>query len=272
MLRTFLHKLRWPLAGAAGAALVLTTATALAGSGIGGIFNLGQGNSVNAQTALSGTTNAGAQLRVDNASTSAGTIGVLGRMSSSSATADSAGVRGVNLSSGSGVYGTSSSGKGVWGHTTSGQGVYGDAAAGPSGIGVKGFSPDHIGVFAQSNTGVALAAVAGTGNGVAADFSGKVDVHGRIVSIAIVDISGTSTPNVNDANLFEVNNTSPRTITSLTGGVTGQVIVLAFLDANTTVQDGGNLQLAGNFISSPNDTLELVHAGVNWFEISRSNN
>lgn len=42
--------------GGIGAALVLTATSALAGSGIGGIFNLGQANTVNAQSSLKGAT------------------------------------------------------------------------------------------------------------------------------------------------------------------------------------------------------------------------
>jgi hypothetical protein len=45
--------------------------TALAGSGVGGIFNLGQSNTVDATTPLSGAT-AGAQLSVTNTSTATG--------------------------------------------------------------------------------------------------------------------------------------------------------------------------------------------------------
>ena len=58
-------RLRWALLGAATAALVVTT-TALGGSGVGGIFNLGQTNTVNGTSSLTGTTGS-AQLRVANA-------------------------------------------------------------------------------------------------------------------------------------------------------------------------------------------------------------
>ena len=47
-------KMRPALFGAAAAALVLTTTSALAGSGVGGVFNLGQVNTVDAQTSLNG--------------------------------------------------------------------------------------------------------------------------------------------------------------------------------------------------------------------------
>ena len=43
----------YALAGALAAVLIITT-SAIAGSGVGGVFNLGQTNTVDAQTLLSG--------------------------------------------------------------------------------------------------------------------------------------------------------------------------------------------------------------------------
>jgi len=45
--------------------VVLLTATAVAGTGVGGVFNLGQENTVNAQTSLKGSVSSNAQLRVE---------------------------------------------------------------------------------------------------------------------------------------------------------------------------------------------------------------
>ena len=45
------RKTRWALLAAAACALVLTT-TALAGSGVGGVFNLGQSNTVDGTTSM----------------------------------------------------------------------------------------------------------------------------------------------------------------------------------------------------------------------------
>ncbi len=56
------------LVAAVGAAAVLVTTTALAGSGVGGVFNLGQTNSVSATSTLTGET-AAPQLTVKNTST-----------------------------------------------------------------------------------------------------------------------------------------------------------------------------------------------------------
>ena len=61
--------LKGAAAGGVGAAVVMTATVALAGSGVGGIFNLGQGNTVGATTAPSGST-AGPQLQVGNGYTS----------------------------------------------------------------------------------------------------------------------------------------------------------------------------------------------------------
>jgi hypothetical protein len=90
-----LRRLRAPLFGAVAAALVLCTATALAGSGVGGIFNLGQTNTVNGTSTLTGTS-AGEQLKVTNGSTLSGAAGIY----AGSGSATGAAVQGVNLKGG----------------------------------------------------------------------------------------------------------------------------------------------------------------------------
>jgi hypothetical protein len=70
------------------ACAVLGGATvAFAGSGIGGVFNLGVSNSVDAQTKLTGSTSGGAQFRVDNTSAVAGASGLVATSKSGSPTA-----------------------------------------------------------------------------------------------------------------------------------------------------------------------------------------
>jgi hypothetical protein len=80
---------------------------ALAGSGIGGVFNLGVSNSVNAKTALSGSTGA-PQLAVTNTSTSSSAYG-FSATNASSAPA----IAGTNNANGLGVSASSTSGIGV---------------------------------------------------------------------------------------------------------------------------------------------------------------
>jgi hypothetical protein len=97
-MRSFLRRLGGPLAGAAAAIVTIAAANAFAGSGINGVFNLGELNTVDQQTQLSGNAGTNPQLRVENSSASGGALGVLGKMTSASATADSAGVKGITAS------------------------------------------------------------------------------------------------------------------------------------------------------------------------------
>jgi len=60
------RKFRLALVGVSASALVLVTATALGGSGVGSIFNLGKTNTVKRQTVLTGSAGAAAQLRIRN--------------------------------------------------------------------------------------------------------------------------------------------------------------------------------------------------------------
>jgi hypothetical protein len=115
--------------GGALAAVLVTTTTALAGSGVGGVFNLGELNTVNAQTSLSGNAGGNPQLRVENGATVQNAFGVLGRITAGLPAGQTAGVRGINS-------GTNANGFGVWGfHQGSGAGVFGETGAG---IGVLG--------------------------------------------------------------------------------------------------------------------------------------
>jgi hypothetical protein len=94
--------------------LVGGAAVALAGNGIGGVFNLGQTNSVDAQTRLTGSSAGTPQLQVNNTSTGAGSIGMR-----AANTSVSAAIKGENSSTGPGVYGASSGGFGVQAQTSS---------------------------------------------------------------------------------------------------------------------------------------------------------
>src|SRR5919204_2646297 len=122
MFLRLLRRVRWPLAGAAIAALGLTAA-ALGGSGVGGVFNLGVVNTVDATSNLRGTASS-AMLDVQNNGTGANSNGVVGRTASALAPA----LAGTNSAGGIGAKGTSSSGSGVYGQSTSGVGVRAIAA------------------------------------------------------------------------------------------------------------------------------------------------
>jgi hypothetical protein len=67
--------LKGALVGAIVSGLTIGSAAAFAGSGIGGVFNLGKANTVDATTTLQGSTD-GPQLRVVNSSTGASAAGI----------------------------------------------------------------------------------------------------------------------------------------------------------------------------------------------------
>ena len=129
MLRTILHRLSWPLLGASAAALILVTTTALAGSGVGAVFNLGVTNTVDAQSTLTGNPGANPLLRVTGTGTAA-TIR-------------------ADAGSGIAVNGISTSGTGQLGQSTSGIGLFG------AHIGSTGTNPGVWGQTASTDPGSA---------------------------------------------------------------------------------------------------------------------
>jgi hypothetical protein len=67
------------------------------------------------------------------------------------------------------------------------------------------------------------------------------------------------------------------TVATITGGVTGMRVTLLFVDALVTITDtaaatANTVNLSAAFTSSANDTMELIHNGTKWFEVSRSVN
>lgn len=66
-------------------------------------------------------------------------------------------------------------------------------------------------------------------------------------------------------------------VTTVTGGVTGQILVLTFVDGFVTMTNddghGANtLDLAGNLVSADDTTLVMFFDGTSWYELSRSVN
>lgn len=73
----------------------------------------------------------------------------------------------------------------------------------------------------------------------------------------------------NGADVVSVTGTT--TITSVTAGYAGQRVTLVFAGA-LTFTDGSNLKLAGNLVTTADDTISLVCDGTIWFETGRSVN
>jgi len=184
------------IGGIAGAVMAVGT-VALAGNGVGGVFNLGVDNTVDGQTQLHGSTGGNPQLRVNNQqgtdaavgvfgthsasagagagvqgetnSTAAGANGVFGRVVPAGAAGDSNGVKGVNNGAGRGVYGQGASGPGVYGSSNSGYGVWGIGTYGLVGGGSQG------GVWATSASGSGVYGVHSAASGTPAGVFGETN-------------------------------------------------------------------------------------------------
>ncbi len=76
-------------------------------------------------------------------------------------------------------------------------------------------------------------------------------------------------------NLFHVTGTTNITSVTAADGNTaiaaGTKITIIF-DGVLTFTDGSNLKLAGNFVTTPDDSITLVYDGTNWYETARSVN
>lgn len=71
--------------------------------------------------------------------------------------------------------------------------------------------------------------------------------------------------------VFHVTGTTTITSITSTNFQSGAVITLIF-DGALTFTDGSNLKLAGNFVTTADDTITLTYDGTNWYEICRSVN
>ena len=97
-------------------------------------------------------------------------------------------------------------------------------------------------------------------------------------SVAAIEPSGNERPSIASAGTFTVPNgyrhvlvTGTTSITTISAGFAGRLLVLEF-EGVLTVTDGSNLKLAGNFVTTADDTITLVSDGTNWIEVCRSAN
>ncbi len=92
--------------------------------------------------------------------------------------------------------------------------------------------------------------------------NGLVGDGGTVASAATVTVTGTVT---------HISGTT--TITSVSGASigAGTRITLIF-DGVLTFTDGSNLKLAGNFVTTADDSITLVYDGTNYYEVARSVN
>ncbi len=102
------------------------------------------------------------------------------------------------------------------------------------------------------------------------DGSGNLLVNGVPLSPAAPTVASAAAMPVPSTQVVVVSGTT--NITSIaSGGQAGQKVTYIF-QGILTFTDGNNLKLAGNLVTTADDTITLVCDGSNWFEIGRSVN
>jgi len=114
--------------------------------------------------------------------------------------------------------------------------------------------------------------VFGGGNGLT--VGGHIDVlaAGSITYFESANVASATTVTLAAGNLFHVTGTT--TITTLNtcdAANNGRLLTLVF-DGVVTFTDGNNLVLAGDFVTTASDVIQLICDGSNWYETSRSVN
>jgi len=107
-----------------------------------------------------------------------------------------------------------------------------------------------------------------------ASNTGKTTVRNALVTSSIQTfVADQSSQSVAGGNIFKVPDTwTSGSITTLTGGTAGQTITIIGGDSDCSITDGSNLKLAGNWAANPDDTIQLIYDGTNWYELTRSDN
>jgi len=104
-------------------------------------------------------------------------------------------------------------------------------------------------------------------------FTGKVSNTKTAVTIAAAADTFAVTNNFVEV----TGDAGANTVATITGGVSGQILTLLFVDGLVTITDtdattADTVDLSAAFTSSARDTLTLIYNGTKWIEIARSVN
>lgn len=144
--------------------------------------------------------------------------------------------------------------------------------------GTAGFEFGDGNIYMPGGTGYSFTAALGGGlravlysnaTGLLRSGSANTKTSGFLGGGAAV-ASATALP-LPTGRVFHVTGTTTITSITSTNFESGAVITIIF-DGILTFTDGSNLKLAGNFVTTADDTITLGYDGTNWYEIARSIN
>jgi hypothetical protein len=146
----------------------------------------------------------------------------------------------------------------------------GTAVFGMSGAGVAVNSTLYIGWSSSTvDIGATDTRLAKHSTAVIKGTDGSGNIVGFIGGGAAV-ASATALP-LPTGRVFHVTGTTTVTSITSTGFQAGAIITIIF-DGALTFTDGSNLKLAGDFVTTADDTITLCYDGTNWYEVCRSVN
>lgn len=104
------------------------------------------------------------------------------------------------------------------------------------------------------------------------EFGGSVWVGGSLISGDSANVASATTTALGEGNLFHITGTTTiTTLNTCNAANNGRDLTLIF-DGILTFTDGNNLKLAGNFVTTADDVIQLSCDGTNWYESDRSIN
>jgi len=137
-----------------------------------------------------------------------------------------------------------------------------------------GATNNYAAQFIGGNVGIGTAAPAQP-----LDVTGNAIVAGNLASTRnTASLGSGATTLAITRNVVTVDgHASGNTLATITGGLSGQILTLIFVDSDVTITDDASatadtVNLSAAFTSTANDTITLVFDGTSWFETDRSVN
>ncbi len=101
-------------------------------------------------------------------------------------------------------------------------------------------------------------------------------VKRTVTALATLGVGGTTFAVTGEAMIID-GDAGGNTIATITGGSTGQILILLFVDASVIITDdnthvANSVDLSAAFTSADDTTLTLVFDGTSWYELFRSVN
>jgi hypothetical protein len=101
-------------------------------------------------------------------------------------------------------------------------------------------------------------------------------VKRTVTALAVLGVGATTFAVTGEAMVI-TGDGGGNTVATITGGATGQLLILTFVDALVTITDtdahtANTMDLSAAFVSADDKMLTLFFDGTSWYEISRSVN